>query len=175
MEYKNLLEQQIHPGTKFGKNVRLGFGVVIEEGCEIGDDTMLANYCVLRPFTKIGKNCKIGHFFVSEGWNSIGDNVRIGPYSIVTFKCIVEDDVFIAPQFLALNDKKAGRSTREELRAPIIKKGARIGGAVTVNPGVVVGEDCLVGSHSLVNKDVGCGDLAYGVPSKEKGKASKYS
>jgi acetyltransferase-like isoleucine patch superfamily enzyme len=137
--------------------------VVIEEGCEVGDNTLIGHYSVLRPDTKIGANCKIGHYFVSEGNNSIGNNVRIGPYCIITRGAIVEDDVFIAPQYLGLNDKQVTSGIRH---APVIKRGARVGGSVTVLPGVIVGEDTLVGAGAVVTKDIPPGCVVVGNPAR---------
>jgi len=64
---QSLLLCKVHADVRFGRNVRLGFNNVIEKGCEIGDDTLIAHNCVLRPNTKIGRRCKIGHGVVFEG------------------------------------------------------------------------------------------------------------
>ena len=43
---------------------------------------------------------------------------------------------------------------KEQLAGPIIRKGAKIGANTTILPGVVIGEDALVGAGSVVVKDV---------------------
>lgn len=161
-----LLQYQVHPNTKFGDNVRLGFGVVIEEGCEIGDNTLIGHYSVLRENTKIGSNCKIGHYFVSEGNNSIGNNVRIGPHCIITYKAIVEDGVFIAPHYVGLNDKTVGKGKKEELVGPTLKKNSSIGSGAVICAGIVIGEEAVVGAQSFVTKDVPDKWIVYGIPAK---------
>ena len=53
--YKNLLGDvdRIDPSTRFGKNVRLGEGVVIERGCRIGNNTIIGHYCTISPGVQI--------------------------------------------------------------------------------------------------------------------------
>ena len=46
----------------------------------------------------------------------------------------------------------------------VINKNARIGSHTTIMPGVVIGENSIVGAHSFVNKDVPANSTAYGVP-----------
>jgi acetyltransferase-like isoleucine patch superfamily enzyme len=53
-----------------------------------------------------------------------------------------------------------------ELKAPVIKKGARIGANSTILPGVVIGENAVVGAGSVVTRDVKPGDVVVGNPAK---------
>lgn len=48
----------------------------------------------------------------------------------------------------------------------ILKKGCKIGSHSTILPGVTIGENSIVGAHSLVNKDIPDNVLAIGVPAK---------
>ncbi|MBU1668536.1 acyltransferase [bacterium] len=47
-----------------------------------------------------------------------------------------------------------------------LKKNARIGSHSTVLPNVTIGENSIVGAHSLVTEDIPDNVLAYGVPAK---------
>jgi acetyltransferase-like isoleucine patch superfamily enzyme len=55
---------------------------------------------------------------------------------------------------------------KENLNGPIIKRGAKIGANSTILPGIVVGENALVGAGSVVVKDVPEGAVAVGNPAR---------
>lgn len=61
------------------------------------------------------------------------------------------------------------KSTIDEKEAPvIIREGARIGSHTTILPGVEIGPDAVVGSHSMVNDDIPANTFAAGVPAEIK-------
>ena len=159
----------IHPSTIFGKNVRMGHYVVIEEGCEIGDDTFLGNFIVLRPNTKIGKNCSILSYVHTSGPCSIGDSVNLRYGVHITAGTVIESLVFIGGGTLTMNDRKIVWKRSDEIfvpNAPIIKRGARIGGGCIILPGVTVGENSQVAAGSIVTRDVPKGMLVMGSPAR---------
>jgi len=170
--YKNLLGQWdlIHPSVKFGKNVRVGHGVIIEENCSIGDNTLIGHYVVLRPQTIIGQDCMIGHLTVCEGSVSIGDRVLIHAQCHITKGAVIGDDVFIGPFFCGANTQRIvhGREYPLVLNPYLIKRAARVGIGVLVLPGVVIGENAQVGVGSIVTKDVPDRECWVGNPAKFK-------
>jgi acetyltransferase-like isoleucine patch superfamily enzyme len=61
------------------------------------------------------------------------------------------------------------KSTIDEAEAPVvIREGARIGSHTTILPGVEVGSDAVIGSHSVVRVDVPSESLAVGSPAEIK-------
>ena len=48
----------------------------------------------------------------------------------------------------------------------VLKKNCRIGSHSTVLPGVTIGENSIIGAHSLVNTDIPPNVVAVGVPAK---------
>jgi UDP-3-O-[3-hydroxymyristoyl] glucosamine N-acyltransferase len=71
-----------------GKNVDIGSGCVIDKGFKnldtnIGDGTLISNYCMIAHCTKIGKNCMILQCIVC-GSVKIEDNVRISPGAVIS-------------------------------------------------------------------------------------------
>lgn len=54
----------------------------------------------------------------------------------------------------------------------ILKKNCRIGSHSTILPGVTVGENSIIGAHSLVNKDIPDNVLAFGITVKVISKLS---
>jgi len=47
-----------------------------------------------------------------------------------------------------------------------LKQNCRIGSHSTILPGVSIGENSIIGAHSLVNKDIPDNVVAFGVPAK---------
>ena len=48
----------------------------------------------------------------------------------------------------------------------VLKQNCRIGSHSTILPGVSIGENSIIGAHSLVNKDIPDNVVAFGVPAK---------
>ena len=48
----------------------------------------------------------------------------------------------------------------------ILKKNSKLGSHSTILPGVTIGENSIIGAHSLVNKDIPSNVIAVGVPAK---------
>ena len=57
-------------------------------------------------------------------------------------------------------------NTKENLQGAHIKRGAKIGANVTILPGVVIGENALVGAGTVVTKDVPDGAVVVGNPAR---------
>jgi acetyltransferase-like isoleucine patch superfamily enzyme len=56
------------------------------------------------------------------------------------------------------------KNVKNNLIGALIEENAKIGANVTTLPGVKIGKNALVGSGSLVNKDVGEGEVVVGNP-----------
>ena len=64
-------------------------------------------------------------------------------------------------------------STIDGKEAPVLlKKNCRIGSHSVILPGIMVGENAIVGAMSLVNKDIPADSVAYGIPASVR-RASK--
>ena len=61
------------------------------------------------------------------------------------------------------------KSTIDELEGEIIiREGAKIGSHTTLLPGVEIGRDSVIGSHSVVRDDIPADSLAVGTPAEIK-------
>ena len=143
---------------------------IIEEPCEIGEDVFIGHNVQLRPGCKIGDRTKIGPFAFLEGDNIIGSDVYLAPHCHITKGMIIEDKVFIGPSITSMNDKEMVHNRRHvrefKMNPPILKWGCRVGGGVVLLPGVVVGENAVVGAGSIVTKNVKAGTVVYGSPAR---------
>ena len=71
----------------------------------------------------------------------------------------------MAPGVTIANDPHPGCDfSKLCMRGPIIKKGAQIGANVTILPFVTIGEGAVIGSGSVVSRDIPPFMVAYGNP-----------
>lgn len=166
----------IFPNVYIGENTQIGdrsiiqFGAFIEHDCNIGKHCRIGTNTVLRRETNIGDHSIFGSLSASEGKNWVGNHVLIETQCHITSGIIIEDWVFIASLFVGANDPTIlhGRRHVEKFvpKGPHIKFGSRIAVDVTVLPGVVIGRECLIGTSTLVTKDLPDFSVAYGVPAR---------
>jgi UDP-2-acetamido-3-amino-2,3-dideoxy-glucuronate N-acetyltransferase len=156
------------PAAKIGDGVLIGTGAVIYRGARLGKNVLIADLASVREEVSIGEKTIIGKGATIENKVTIGkfckiqSNVQLVPYSVL------EDYVFISPGVMTSNDKYAGRTKQrlKEFKGVTIKKGARLGVASITLPGVIIGEDALVGAGSVVTRDVPPRKVVVGIPAK---------
>jgi len=139
----------------------------IYAGTIIGDNFQTGQGASIREENSVGNHVSIGTNAVLEFGNKIGNNVRIHSgcfLEMVTF----EDDVFIGPNVVFTDDPHPMNCPKykECYGGVTIKKFARIGANTTLLPGVVVGENSLVGAGSVVVHDVPPNSVVAGSPAK---------
>jgi acetyltransferase-like isoleucine patch superfamily enzyme len=101
--------------------------------------------------------------------------VSIQTNAWLTAYCLVEDDVFIGPGVVSLNDNKMGRGVvLGELRGVTLRRACRVGGGVVLVPGVEVGEDAFVAAGAVVSRDVEPRAVVRGVPGRSVGRVPDH-
>lgn len=136
----------------------------------IGEDTMIWQFCVVLKNAKIGNNCNINCNVFIENDVVIGDNVTIKPGVQVWDGVSLEDNVFIGPNVTFTNDLiPRSKQYPIEFSKTLVKKGASIGANSTIVAGNTIGENALIGAGSVVTKDVPAHTVWYGNPAKHKG------
>lgn len=141
---------------KKGKNVQI-YNFVNLYGCQIGDNTKIGAYVEIQKGAKIGKNCKISsHSFICEGVK-IQDNVFIGHHVVFT------NDRY--PSAVSKTGKPKLISDWK-LEKTIVEKNASIGSNATILPGLIIGENSLIGAGSVVTKNILKNVIVAGNPAK---------
>jgi len=132
---------------------------------EIGNNTRIWQYCVVLPEAKIGKDCNIcSHCFI-ENKVVVGDRVTIKNGVQLWDGLFVEDDVFIGPNVTFSNDVyPRSKCYAKKFTETTIRKGASIGGGVTILPGITIEVNALVGAGAVVTKNVPANAIVVGVP-----------
>jgi acetyltransferase-like isoleucine patch superfamily enzyme len=168
--YKTLRQDVKSKKLYLGKNAVLLSHSVIYEGSRIGDNLILGHNSIIREENSIGDDFKLWANSVVDYGCRIGDRVKIHTHVYVAQYTEIESDVFIGPGTIFANDLHPGCPFSKECikNAPHIKKGAQIGARVVINPFVTIGENALIGSGSVVTRDIPDNCLAYGNPAKVK-------
>jgi acetyltransferase-like isoleucine patch superfamily enzyme/dTDP-4-dehydrorhamnose 3,5-epimerase-like enzyme len=132
---------------------------------QIGDDTRIWQYVVVLKNAKIGANCNIcSHVFV-ENDVAIGDNVTIKNGVHLWDGVRIEDDVFIGPNVTFTNDRfPRSKCHDNEFEKTIVKCGASLGANATILPGLIIGENSMVGAGAVVTHDVPPNAIVVGNP-----------
>jgi UDP-2-acetamido-3-amino-2,3-dideoxy-glucuronate N-acetyltransferase len=152
--------------------IKMGEHCVIFPDVRIAEGTRLGSFVLIRSNTRIGEGCTIGSYVDIEGDVVIGNRVSLQSSCYITRGVVIEDDVFCGPRVTTMNDK---RMTYRRPRltfvreAPRILRASRVGGGAVLMPGVTVGENALVGSGSVVTKDVPDKAIVVGNPARVVG------
>jgi acetyltransferase-like isoleucine patch superfamily enzyme len=160
----------IRPGdlrTTIGDNAVLRSHTVIYAGNVIGRNFQTGNKVNIRESNQIGDDVSIGTLSVVEHHVTIGDHVRIHTQVFIPEYSILESGCWIGPNVVFTNAKyPLSPGVKDQLKGPVIRKGAKIGANATLLPGVVVGEHALVGAGAVVVQDVPSGAVVVGNPAR---------
>ncbi len=144
----------------------------------IGDGTAIWLHCQIRPGAKIGRNCNFGKGVYIDNDVEIGDNVKIQNYSSIYHGVTLEDGVFVGPHVCFTNDllpraiNPDGSLKRTDdwvVTKTLIRRGAALGANSTIRCGVTIDEWAMVGSGSVVTRDVPAHGLVFGNPARLRG------
>jgi acetyltransferase-like isoleucine patch superfamily enzyme len=157
------------PPLELGEGTIVSTGAVVFAGTTIGARSVIGDQSCVRERCKLGEDVVVGRGSLVENDTTIGARTKIQADAYVTAYSTLEEDVFIAPCVVTTNDNFMGRTEkRHELRkGPTIRRGARIGGAAVLLPGIEVGEEAFVGAGAVVTKDVPPKAVVVGNPARQ--------
>ena len=140
---------------------------VIYAGNVIGKNFQTGNKVNIRESNRIGDNVSVPTLSVIEHHVEIADDVRIHTQVFIPEFSVLEEGCWIGPNVVLTNAKyPVSPGVKDQLVGPVIRKGAKIGANTTILPGVVIGENALVGAGSVVAKDVPPGAVVVGNPAR---------
>lgn len=149
---------------------------ILDEGCQVGENTKIWHFSHIMSNAVIGRNCNIGQNVFIDNNVRIGNGVKIQNNVSVYNSVIVEDNCFLGPSMVFTNviNPRAHIERKHEYKNTILKKGSTIGANATIVCGITLGSYCLVGAGAVVIRDVPDFALIVGNPSKQIGWVSEY-
>ncbi len=144
---------KIGKGTKIWHFSHIQSGAIIGEECTLGQNVNVSNNVIVGNYCKIQNNVSL-----YEGVE-LEDYVFCGPSMVFTNIRLPRSEY---PQKGSLHYEKT-----------LVKKSASIGANSTIICGTTIGEYSLIGSGSMVTKNVPAFSLVFGNPAKVIGWVSK--
>lgn len=158
--------------------IRVHPSAEVSENAVIGSGTSIWHQAQIREGVRIGQGCVIGKgVYIDEGV-SIGDNVKIQNYVSVFHGVTIEDGVFIGPHVCFTNDLQpravnpdGSLKSQDDwvLVKTTVEFGAAIGANATIVCGNTIGTWAMVGSGSVVTRNVPAYGLVFGNPARLHG------
>lgn len=140
---------------------------VIYAGNRIGHHFQTGHNVMIREINIIGNQVSIGTGTVVEHHVTVGDNVRIHSQAFIPEYSILEEGCWIGPNVVLTNAlHPLCPKVKECLKGPTIGRNAKIGANSTILPDIKIGENSLVGSGSVVTKEVPAGVVVAGNPAR---------
>lgn len=143
--------------------------------CEnIPESTNIWQFCVIFRNAQIGENCNICSHCLIENEVIIGNNCTIKCGVQLWDGIELEDNVMIGANCTFTNDlyPRSQNKNWKQLTTKVCK-GASIGAGSVILPGITIGSHAMIGSGSVVTKNIPENTLWFGNPAQMKGYVTK--
>jgi acetyltransferase-like isoleucine patch superfamily enzyme len=156
------------PPLELGAGTIVSTGAVVFAGTRIGERVIVGDQSCVRERCNVGDDVVVGRGSLVENDTTVGPQTKIQAHAYITAYSTLEDNVFIAPCVATTNDNYMGRTEKRHalVKGPTIRRGARVGGAAVLLPGIVIGEEAFVGAGAVVIRDVPAGMVVVGNPAR---------
>lgn len=149
---------------------------VIDEGCQIGNDTKIWHFSHIMPNCVIGEGCNIGQNVVISPDVILGKNVKVQNNVSIYTGVQCEDDVFLGPSMVFTNvvNPRSAVNRKNQYAKTLVARGASIGANATIVCGHNIGRYAFIGAGAVVTKHVPDYALVIGNPARQTGWMSEY-
>jgi len=148
--------------------------VVLKGNVSIGEDTVIHSGCYIVGPVVIGSGCEIGPNVCIFSSTSVGDNVAIYPFTEIRNSVIMDDTTIgsnslVSKSIIGKGTKISshfsnivgngvieieGKFHRINDIGAFIGCGCEIGDNIVIEPGKIVGRNCIIGSLNVINKNI---------------------
>ena len=155
----------VHQSSFIDKDVKIGKGTKIWHFSHIQSGAQIGIECTLGQNVNVSNNVIIGNYCKIQNNVSIYEGVEL------------EDYVFCGPSMVFTNIRRPRSEYPQKgskyFEKTLVKKSVTIGANATIICGIIIGEYSLIGSGTVVNKDVPAFALVVGNPGLIKGWVSR--
>jgi UDP-2-acetamido-3-amino-2,3-dideoxy-glucuronate N-acetyltransferase len=151
---------------------------VVAEDAILGPATRVWHFAQIREGARIGARCTIGKGVYVGAGVVVGDHCKIENNASLFEGLTVEDWVFIGPHAVFTNDRTP-RATNPDgslqtaadwtIGKTTVHRGASIGAAAVIIPGLDIGRYAMVGAGAVVTHDVPAHAVVVGNPARQTG------
>ena len=153
--------------TVIGDDALVRAGTIIYAGNKIGNGFQTGNKANIRECNTIGDRVSIGTLSVVEHHVTVESGVRVHTGVFIPEYSCLKEGAWLGPHVVLTNAKyPLAPDAKENLCGPTIERGARIGANATLLPGMVIGENAIVGAGSTVTKNVEKNSIVVGNPAR---------
>ena len=147
----------------------------VSPAASIGAGTRVWHQVQIRERARLGEECIIGKGTYIDFDVQIGNRVKVQNGCFVYHGCTLEDGVFVGPGVIFTNDKFPRainpdgtlKTDADWVVGPTkVCYGASVGAGAIVLPDVTIGRFAVIGSGSVVSKDVVDYGVAQGGPAR---------
>lgn len=156
----------VHPTAELANDAWVGAGariwhhVQILSAASVGEETVVGKGAFIDRGVKVGARGKIQNYALLYRGTVVENEVFVGPHAVIT------NDEY--PR--AANPDGSRKTDRDwVVKGSLIRRGASIGAASVLLPGVEVGANAMVGAGSIVAADVPAHALVIGSPARRAG------
>ena len=154
---------------RVGAGATIGSGAIVFTGATIHPGAILGDQSYVRELATVGAHAVVGRGSALGSGASLGQRTRLQTNVWITDRTVVEDDVFVGPGTVTLNDNTMARMpVGGPLTPPTLRRACRVGGAVVITPGVEVGEEAYVAAGAVLTADVPARTVVAGVPARAR-------
>ena len=148
---------------------------VLDEGCQIGDDSRIWHFSHVMSRAVIGRNCVIGQNVMIANKVTLGNNVKVQNNVSVYEGVTCEDDVFLGPSMVFTNviNPRAFIERKSEFQPTLVRRGATVGANATIICGHTIGCYAMIGAGAVITHDVPDYALMTGNPARQTGWVSE--
>lgn len=133
----------------------------------IGEGTSIWQFVVILAQARIGRDCNINAHCFIENDVVLGDRVTVKCGVYLWDGLRVSDDAFIGPNATFTNDRlPRSKQYPDSFPQTVIERGASIGAAAVILPGLTIGAGAMVGAGAVVTRDVPARALVVGNPAR---------
>ena len=151
----------VHESSYVDKDVKIGMG------------TRIWHFTHIHSGVRIGENCSFGQNVNVANNVKIGSNVKVQNNVSIYEGVELEDYVFCGPSMVFTNilipRSEFPQRGKQYYKKTLVKKSASIGANATIVCGITIGKYALIGSGSVVTKNVPDFALVFGNPAKVVG------